>query len=624
MADSRDSAVRDVLAFLFHHWWQEKRKVAVVVLTVFAATGADLLLPLYSGRLIDALAVPAAQRHHAIYVALKDVLWMAVLGALLVAGRFFSFYAISKLTLRLMPRIACNAFWRVQRFSTDWHANNFSGSSVRRITRGMWAVDLMDFTILLALGPAVLVLVGASLLLGYHWPLMGAIVAAGAVVYIALSVWLSLGYVAPSARLANAEDSNIAGAMSDSLTCNPVVKAFGAEHREDQRIDHVLRRWSRRTLLTWMRGTRTGGVQLLVLMVLRLAVILCALLLWWQGRASPGDVAFALTTYFLVHAYLGEIGQHVANFQRGVNEMEEMVSLHRRPLGVVDPEGARPMRIQRGEIIFDRVCFRYTRNAPLLYKDFSLRIAPGERVGLVGHSGSGKTTFVKLLHRLYDICGGRILIDGQDISRAQQESVRSQIALVPQDPILFHRTIAENIAYGHPSATRQEIEEAARLAHAHEFIQAQPEGYRSLVGERGIKLSGGERQRIALARAFLADTPILIMDEATSALDSESEAYIHEATERLMLGRTAIIIAHRLSTVRMLDRILVFDHGEIVEQGTHDSLIAKPEGVYKRLFDLQALGLLTGEESGADGNGDDWSPENQPDQQPDQQPASVG
>jgi ATP-binding cassette subfamily B protein len=607
MADTRISAVFNVLSFLFEHWWQEKKKVAAVILTVCAATGADLLLPLYSGRLIDAIAVPVAQRHAALDAALKDVFWMALLGAAMVAGRFLSFVAISKLTVRLMPRVAGDAFWRVQRFSTDWHADNFAGSSVRRITRGMWAVDLMDFTILMALGPALLVLVGATVLLGWRWPLMAAVVVSGAVVYSVLSVWMSLGYVAPSASLANAEDSNVSGAMSDSLTCNPVVKAFGAEHCEDRRITHILRRWSRRTFLTWMRGTRTGGLQLLVLMVLRLGVILCALLLWWQGKATPGDVAFALTTYFLVQAYLGEVGTHVANFQRGVNEMEEMVALYKKPLGVVDREGARPIRIQRGEIVLEHVCFRYAHNAPLLYEDFSLRIAPGERVGLVGHSGSGKTTFVKLLHRLYDIDGGRICIDGQDISKGQQGSVRAQIAMVPQEPILFHRTIGENIAYGRPGATQQEIEEAARLAHADEFIRAQPEGYETLVGERGVKLSGGERQRVALARAFLADTPIFIMDEATSALDSESEALIQEATERLMVGRTAIIIAHRLSTVRMLDRILVFEQGRIVEEGTHDALIAKPEGVYKRLFDLQALGLMSGDDGRSEAKTNEWA-----------------
>jgi len=195
-----------------------------------------------------------------------------------------------------------------------------------------------------------------------------------------------------------------------------------------------------------------------------------------------------------------------------------------------------------------------------LFHDFSLRIEAGERVGLVGHSGSGKTTFVKLLHRLYDVSGGSILIDGEEIAHVTQDSLRSQLALVPQEPILFHRSLAENIAYARPQATLREIEEAARQANAHDFINRQQKGYATLVGERGVKLSGGERQRVALARAFLANTPILVLDEATSSLDSESEALIQEAMERLMAGRTAIVIAHRLSTVRMLDRILVFDN----------------------------------------------------------------
>ena len=598
MADSPSSAARNVLTFLFRQWSREKKKVLATAFSMCAATAADLLLPLYSGRLIDATAVPVALRHQAVHAALHDILWMAVLGVLLVAGRYTGFVVISRLTLSLMPRVAGDAFWRVQRFSTDWHASNLSGSSVRRITRGMWATDLMNATLLLALLPALIVLVGSSLLLGARWPIMGGIVALGAVIYIAVSVTLSLRYVAPAARLANAEDSRIGGSMGDALICNSVVKAFGAETHEDLRLKHVLLRWSRRTFITWMRGTRTGALQLFLLLLLRIAVILCALLLWWEGRATPGDVTFALTTYFIVQAYLGEVGQHVASFQRGVNEMEEMVALSGRPLGVLDRPDATPLRITRGEIRFDDISFRYGRHGPPLFENFSLRIAPGERVGLVGPSGSGKTSFVKLLHRLYDPAGGRILVDGQDIALMTQHSVRSQIALVPQDPILFHRSIAENIAYGRPSATREEIEAAARLAHAESFILHQPQGYGTLVGERGIKLSGGERQRIALARAFLADTPILIMDEATSALDSESEVLIHEATGRLMVGRTAIVIAHRLSTVRMLDRILVFDHGQVVEEGTHDSLVARPDGTYKRLFELQALGLLAGDVSG--------------------------
>ena len=215
-------------------------------------------------------------------------------------------------------------------------------------------------------------------------------------------------------------------------------------------------------------------------------------------------------------------------------------------------------------------------------------------MGLVGRSGSGKTTFVKLIQRLYDVTGGRILIDGTDIRDLTQASLRSQIAIVAQEPILFHRSLAENIAYARPGATRAEIIEAAKLASAHEFIEALPKGYETLVGERGVKLSGGERQRVAIARAFLADAPILILDEATSSLDSESERLIQDAMERLMVGRTTIVIAHRLSTVRALDRLLVFEKGKVIEEGTHSELVAREDGIYRRLFEQQALELTKG------------------------------
>jgi ATP-binding cassette subfamily B protein len=597
MTASRNSAIRDVLSFLFRHWRREKAMVALTAASMAAATGADLLMPLYSGRLIDAIASVRVSRSAAIHSALHAVMLMACLGVLLVVGRHAGFLGIVRLTLRLMSRFADDAFWRVQRFSTDWHANNFAGSIVRRVTRGMWATDLMNDTLLLALLPAVLVLIGSSVLLGMHWPMMGAIVAIGAMLYISLSITLSLRYVAPAARLSNAQDTRIGGAMADAITCNPVVKAFGAEGREDQRLRLVVGKWRLRTFRTWTRGTWSGTVQLLVLLALRIAVILYALLLWWQCRATPGDIAFVLTSYFIIHGYLRDIGQHVANLQRSVNDMEEMVALESLPLGIVDKKDAKPISIVQGDIRLDRITFRYGAHTTPLFEDFSLHIPGGQRVGLVGHSGSGKTTFVKLLHRLYDITEGQILIDGQNIANVTQDSVRAQMALVPQEPILFHRSLAENIAYGRPSATRRQIEEAARLAHAEEFILRQPKGYATLVGERGVKLSGGERQRIALARAFLADTPVLILDEATSSLDSESEALIQEATERLMVGRTAIVIAHRLSTVRMLDRILVFDHGEVVEEGTHESLVTERNGTYKRLFDRQALGLLVGTEA---------------------------
>jgi ATP-binding cassette, subfamily B, bacterial len=583
--------MRDVLGFLFRHWRREWRLVAGVSAAMIVATVADLFMPVFAGRLVDAVSTHA----HSL-LGLHAALWalgsMAALGVILVMGRYFALVGICYLTSRLMSRFARDAFWRVQRFSTDWQANNFAGSIVRRVTRGMWAVDLMDDTLLLALLPALLVLVGSSVLLGWHWPAMGAVVGTGAVLYVTLSVALSLYYVAPAARLSNAQDTIVGGAMADAVTCNAVVKSFGAESREDERLAQIMGKWRRRTLRHWIRGTESGSMQQSVLLILRASVTGCAVWLWWSGRASAGDVTFVLTSYFVVHGYLRDVGQHVANLQRSVNDMEEMVAMHSHPLGVADRKGAKPIRIRKGEVLFDRVTFCYGGQTDPLFSEFTLRIAPGERVGLVGHSGSGKTTFVKLLQRLYDVTDGQILIDGQEIAAATQVSLRAQLALVAQEPVLFHRSLAENIAYGRPGATITEIEHAARLANAHDFIARQPKGYTTLVGERGVKLSGGERQRVALARAFLADAPILILDEATSSLDSESEALIQEAMHRLMAGRTAIVIAHRLSTVRMLDRILVFERGNVVEEGTHEELVRRPEGVYKRLFERQALGLL--------------------------------
>ena len=603
-ASRSNHAMRDVLTFLLRHWRREAWLVAGVAAAMLAATVADLFMPLFAGRLVDAVAMHATHAQHARLQALHAALWalggMAALGIVLVAGRYYALVAIIHLTLRLMSRFARDAFWRVQRFSTDWHANNFAGSIVRRVTRGMWAVDMMDDTLLLALLPALLVLIGSSVLLGWHWPAMGAVVGAGAVLYVALSVALSLYYVAPAARLSNAQDTLVGGAMADAVTCNAVVKSFGAESREDERLGVVMGKWRRRTLRHWVRGTQSGSMQQLVLLVLRASVTGCAVWLWWSGRATAGDVTFVLTSYFVVHGYLRDVGQHVANLQRSVNEMEEMVAMYSHPLGVADRDGARPLRIGEGDVLFDHVTFRYGGQVEPLFRDFSLRIAAGERVGLVGHSGSGKTTFVKLLQRLYDVTDGRILIDGQEIANATQVSLRAQLALVAQDPVLFHRSLAENIAYGRPGATMAEIERAARLANAHEFIARQPKGYATLVGERGVKLSGGERQRVALARAFLADAPILILDEATSSLDSESEALIQEAMERLIVGRTAIVIAHRLSTVRMLDRILVFEQGAVVEEGSHEELVQRTDGVYKRLFERQAMGLLPDEEDDED------------------------
>ncbi len=389
-----------------------------------------------------------------------------------------------------------------------------------------------------------------------------------------MTVVFSTRYIAPAARISNAWDTKVGGTLADALTCNAVVKSFGAEAREDARLARVISRWRTRVRRSWLRYNYTSTAQLAVLLCVRGSVVGGALLLWIAGRASPGDVTYVLTSYYIIHAYLRDVGMHINNLQRSVNDMEELVAIHDEAIGIADVAGASPINVHGGRIVFEDVTFHYGGHRVALYDGLSVDIRAGERVGLVGRSGSGKTTFVKLVQRLYDVSGGRILIDGQDVAKATQHSLRSQIAIVQQDPILFHRSLAENIAYGRPGASMAAIEQAARLG--------------TLVGERGVKLSGGERQRVALARAFLADAPVLILDEATSSLDSESEALIQQAMERLMKGRTSIVIAHRLSTVRSLDRILVFDRGEIVEQGTHAALATRTGGIYRGLFERQA------------------------------------
>ena len=583
--------LRSALSFTFRHWSQHKRLVGAIVLSMSLATMTEIFVPLYAGRLVDALG----RGPSAVDAAVTALITMASLGLAMVGLRHLAWWSVVPLTLSIMSKVAAGAFHRVQRFSTDWHANSFAGSIVRKITRGMWALDSLNDVILLMLLPSMIVLVGTMLLLGQHWPVLGLVMGVGAVAYVTLTVALATRVIAPASRLSNAMDTRIGGVLSDALGANAVVKAFGAEDREDARLARVVDKWSRRTRRTWMRHTWSGTAQLTLLWTVRTCVTATALWLWWLGRATPGEITYVLTSYFVVHGYLRDIGQHVNHLQRAVNEMEELVRLYDEPFGVQDLPDARPLSITRGEVRFEHVTFCYAARDVALFRDLDVRIAPGERVGLVGHSGSGKTTFVKLIQRLYDVGGGRVLIDDQNVSQATQPSLRSQSAIVQQEPILFHRSLAENIAYARPEATQAQVERAARLANAHEFIARLPRGYQTLVGERGVKLSGGERQRVALARAFLADAPILILDEATSSLDSESEALIQQAMDRLMTGRTSIVIAHRLSTVRTMDRILVFDRGRIVEEGDHEVLLRRAHGQYRRLFDRQtgAIGVET-------------------------------
>src|SRR3954469_1545311 len=334
--NQRPAAIRVVLPFLFRHWRDQPAGAAVVTARLLGATAADLFMPVFSGNLVDAMTSgasdPAARR--AAFIAFAAIV---ALGLMSVILRLIGLKAIVPFTLRTMSDVARDAFMRVQRFSTDWHANSFAGSTVRKITRGMWALDLLNDTILLALLPSLIVLLGSMVLLGLHWPSLGVVIGIGALVYLPMMVVFSTRYIAPAARVSNAWDTRVGGTLADALTCNAVVKSFGSEEREDARLARVIGRWRARVRRTWMRYNLTALAQLSVLLALRAAVIGGALLLWLAGRASPGDVTYVLTSYYIIHAYLRDLGFHLNNLHSLVKEMGELAAIHDVSIGIANP-----------------------------------------------------------------------------------------------------------------------------------------------------------------------------------------------------------------------------------------------------------------------------------------------
>jgi ATP-binding cassette subfamily B protein len=597
MHDDRDhphaglASWRGALALCARYWVRQPTLFVGVIILSIVSTAASVAIPVAAGRVVDALARPGAGLDAA-------AAWSALVAMTAVTLVHF---ALRDLTVRLwnrkearnMKEVLDEAFARVQRFSSDWHANTFAGSTVRKLTRGKWAYEHISDIIWMQFFPLALTLVGLTIVLAGRYPTVAAVFAGVTALYVGLSVAMALVYVRPANIRAAAADSALGGSVADAISNNAAVKAFGAETREEDRFATVTERWRGLALRSWRRGLDMALAQQMLWAGLQFAMLALLIGAVVRGDARIGDVAFVIAANFQLGGNLRQMGDHIRMLQRAVAEFGDLVEFDRAPLGVADGPAARPFVPKRGEIVFDAVRFAYP-GSPALYEAFDLRIAPGERVGLVGPSGSGKSTFVKLIQRLYDVQEGVIWIDGQDAAAVAQATLRRSIAIVPQEPVLFHRTLAENIAYARRDASLQEIEEAARRARAHDFIARLPLGYATLVGERGVKLSGGERQRVAIARAFLADAPIVIFDEATSSLDTIAEKDIQAAMAELMAGRTTILIAHRLSTVKHCDRILVFEAGRIVEAGAHADLMAREGGVYRRLHDVQGEDAVIG------------------------------
>ncbi len=456
--------------------------------------------------------------------------------------------------------------------------------TVRRVSRAMWGYDSASDAILLMLAPTLIVMVGLVVSFGLRWPLEGLFVAV-VVALFAVYNGHAGGQAHPPGqpRLQCARISRIGGALSDAIERQPDRQELRRRGAQEARFDITVQAWRKAANKTWDRFNLVGMGQNLFVFTLQAGLTGLMVLAWSQHRAGPEDVVFAITSFIVMAGYMRNFSDITRMLQKGLDDTQDVAAYMLTPPQLADVAEPVPLQPDLGEIRAAAGRRSATRGQPRrLYDDFSLLIRPGERVALVGQTGSGKSTFVKLLQRLYDVQGGKIVIDGQDIAKVRQGDLRRAIAVVPQDPALFHRSIAENIGYARPDATLEEIMLAARRARAHDFISVLPKGYDTLVGERGVKLSGGERQRVAIARAFLADSPILVFDEATSSLDVETEVHVQAATEELMAGRTTIVIAHRLSTIRSADRILVFEGGRIVEEGRHGELVAKG-GAYARL-----------------------------------------
>ena len=382
------------------------------------------------------------------------------------------------------------------------------------------------------------------------------------------------------------------GQLADVISNILAVKSSGAETTEQKFFAKTVSSW-RNSSLDVMRGfLKVSTVYSSINMVIKIGAIAFAVYAAQNNLVSVASVYLIITYTGSVAHELWNMNGIMRNYNRIIGNANDMVEILQTPTTLIDKSDSK-LKVTSGEISMDKITFTHDEGqGDTLFHDFSLAIKPGEKIGLVGASGSGKTTLTKLLLRFADIDSGKITIDGQDISEVTQASLRAKIAYVPQEPLLFHRSVRENIAYGRPDATDAEIEEAAKKAGAYDFIIGLKDGFDTMVGERGIKLSGGQRQRVAIARAILKDAPILVLDEATSALDSESEALIQKSLETLMENRTSIVIAHRLSTIAKLDRIIVLKNGKIVEDGSHDELINKKRGVYAKLWARQSGGFI--------------------------------
>jgi ATP-binding cassette subfamily B protein len=561
-----------------------------ILLMVVLETGqaaSSILVPYAIGRIMD--GVVAGGTGPILETLRTPLLLFAGLNLAEVLFSRASGAVLAVVGPRLRQRTARALYAYLQHHSVRYFSGHFAGALAHRISETAVSVNHTVWTVLFDFWPiAVTFGVSIALLFGAH-PDLGRFVAAWTCGYVGLSYWLATR-CQPYAEDYAATRSLVNGKIVDAVTNMLSVKLFARLRHEREHLDGYLETEVRAGRRVFWYMERVRWFQFLSAAALKVGTLWYALNLWNSGLIGVGDFTMSASLALLIIGDARNLSRRFLEFFEYVGNVANGVHTLIQPHEIVDAPGAQPLVVTRGRIEFRKVRFGYQPEQPV-FDGLDVVIEPGRRVGLVGFSGSGKSTFVGLILRYYEPQAGQILIDGQDIAAATQDSLHEQVSLIPQEPSLFHRSLGDNIRYGRPDADEAAIAVAARMAHADGFIAEMPDGYDSLVGERGVKLSGGQRQRIAIARVMLKDAPILILDEATSSLDSVTERTIQENLDRLMGRKTVIAIAHRLSTIAHLDRILVFDRGRIVEDGNHETLLAR-RGFYHRLWAMQAGGFL--------------------------------
>ena len=589
IADDAPPLSRSPWRFVLHFYL--KARIALIAIFLFEAGQAacTILLPYALKEIIDSVTL-ANDTGAPVFTTAQNALLL--FGLLNLGIVFFSRASGAMLVMtgpRLRADIRKSLFSYLQHHSHRYFISHFAGSLANRIAEvsmssmhALWAITFDFYPLIIKSVVALIVLFMTSTQLA-----------------MVLSVWLTI-YVYASYVLAQrcrvyAKDfaearSLVTGKIVDSVTNVMNAKMFARRRFEEDYLTDYLNHEVDHALRTFWYMEKLRWFQFSAAMVLMIAMVGYALKIWSEGGMSVGDFAMvASLTIMLIEAARG-LSRSFLEFFEYIGNISDGVSTFIQPHEIVDKPGAHALQVTQGEIAFRDVTFSYNEGLHV-FDHLTVTIEPGQQVGLVGFSGSGKSTFANLILRLFEPQAGVIAIDGQDILAVTQDSLRENVSMIPQDPMLFHRSLMENIRYGRLDASDDEVVEAAKRAHAHDFILQTEQGYAALVGERGVKLSGGQRQRIAIARAILKNAPILILDEATSALDSITEKQIQQGLDFLMQGKTVVVVAHRLSTIAHMDRILVFDEGKIVEDGRHAELLDRG-GHYARLWNMQAGGFL--------------------------------